>query len=157
MEHKFGAKPIVIGVIFVILVSAIFVIFSSILGMKTKIVIGDSSFQARIVSDENDRNKILLGGLDTGGENILFAFPSDGVYSVSMKNVSKPIDILWLDKTKKIVHIVKNTDTEVGTVTTYKSKSDARFIVELPSGSVDSNNITINQVANFKINMEDVK
>lgn len=157
MEHKLSVKPLVFGALGIVLASAVFVIFLTFIGESTKVVIGYNNFNVRIISSEIERSKIVLGGLEiSGDEKLLLAFPSDGIYSVTMKNVAKPIDILWLNSAKKIIHIQTTSDSEIGRNITYKSITPARYIIELPSGSVKDSEIKVNQTADFSINPKDV-
>src|SRR6185295_13902305 len=39
---------------------------------------------------------------------MLFTFPEEQEWSFWMKNTRMPLDIIWLDKTKKIVHVERN-------------------------------------------------
>lgn len=158
MEHKFGAKPIIFTVIAFIVAAAIYFIFTSVLATQTKLLIGSGTYDARVLQNNPDRQRAFSGGFEIGvNQALLLAFPTDGEHSISMKSVSTPIDIVWLDGDKKVVYIVKNTSKKILSQTVYKPKSVARYIVELPVGSVDKDNIMINQVVSFTIKSSDIK
>jgi len=77
-------------------------------------------------------------------QGMLFVFEREGIYSFWMKNVKFPIDILWLDKTKKIVHM----DTEVPPCRrepcpTYSPLNPALFVLELKAGSVNKHQLKL--------------
>lgn len=158
MEHKFGAKPIVFGTLGLLVLASFCVVFLSIMSDRSRVVIGESSFDTYTALNETDRTKILLGGLETTGKDkALLIFPSDGIHSVPMKNIKNPIDILWLDSNKIIVRIQTTTNSEAGTNIVYKPITPVRYIIELPSGSVNNYAIKVNQVAEFNVKTEDVK
>jgi len=78
-----------------------------------------------------------------------FEYESDWAYW--MKNMKFPIDIVWLDEAKKVVHIVKNASPEYSTDKTFKPNKPAKYVLELPAGTVDSNTINLNKLSNFSV------
>lgn len=158
MEHKFGAKPIVFGALGLIVIASFYVIFTSLTSSQSRLVIGENSFNVYTALNETDRSKIFLSGSNAiDNDKLLMAFPSDGFHAISMKNIGKPIDIIWLDNNKKVIYIQTTTQSEVGRSIIYKPTSPSRFIIELPSGFVDGYMIKIGQIAEFDIKNEDVK
>ena len=69
-----------------------------------------------------------------------------------MKDMNYPIDIVWLDKDKKIVYIVKNAPPESYPYETFVPKQDARYVLELPAGTVGPKSIVIGKEAAFDEN-----
>jgi len=65
---------------------------------------------------------------------MLFVFDHPGTYSIWMKNMFFPIDVLWLDENKKVIHIVDNMSPE-SFPQTFTSESPARYILEIQSGA----------------------
>ncbi len=68
-----------------------------------------------------------------------------------------PIDIIWLDKDKKVVEIVKKASPEGGEKTVFVPKKDARYVVELPAGTADNKAIRVGRTAIFDVNLEDIR
>jgi len=63
---------------------------------------------------------------------LIFIFPSEKKVSLHMFFVFCQIDVVWLDKNKKVVQIKENL-MPFSTVT---GKTQAQYILELPKGSI---------------------
>ncbi|RLE03514.1 MAG: hypothetical protein DRJ11_04065 [Candidatus Aminicenantes bacterium] len=83
-------------------------------------------------------------------EGMLFIFEEDGLYSFWMKNMKFPLDILWLDKNKKIVHIEENVPPcQAEPCPSYTPSLPARYVLELKAGSVKSHSLQLFQQVEF--------
>ena len=71
--------------------------------------IGEISFRVEIANTDAER-MTGLSGRDalTGYDGLLFVFPESGYYTIWMKDMRFPIDIIWIDENLKVVHIDKN-------------------------------------------------
>lgn len=70
-------------------------------------------------------------------QGMLFIFDHEGIYSFWMKNMKFSIDILWLDKEKRIIHIEENVPAcPKEPCPTYSPQSPAAYVLELKAGSV---------------------
>jgi len=49
-----------------------------------------------------------------------------------MKDMKVPIDIVWLDSNKRVVHIVKESSPDDSTSITFTPLSQAKYVIELP-------------------------
>lgn len=76
---------------------------------------------------------------------LVFLFPVDDVFGIWMKNMHFSIDVLWLDKDKKVVYIEKNMNPE-SYPTVYRPKVDARYVIELNAGEADKLGANIDTV-----------
>ena len=63
-----------------------------------------------------------------------------------------PIDIIWLDKDKKVVYIVKNAPPESYPYEQFEPKEEVRYVLEVAAGTVQQKKITIGAVAQFDEN-----
>ena len=75
-------------------------------------------------------------------EGMLFYFDFEGNHSFWMKNTFIPLDIIWIDEGKNIVHIEHSAppcDTEP--CITYRSAKPAKYVLELKGGWAVNNNI----------------
>jgi uncharacterized membrane protein (UPF0127 family) len=68
-----------------------------------------------------------------------------------MKDMQFPLDIVWLSDTKQVVYIKQNADHTLGTEVTYTPTADARYVLELPAGSVADASIRLGTYAQFDI------
>lgn len=116
---------------------------------RTTLHLGDGVFRA-VVADTDVARQKGLGDTDAlaANEAMLLVFDRDEQWSIWMKDVEYPIDVIWLDSQKRVVHIVKNMPPD-SYPTSYAPKKPARYVVELAAGSVDSKSITIGTLARF--------
>ena len=67
---------------------------------------------------------------------MLFVFSEPGQWAFWMKNTTIPLDILWLDRHKKIVDLVENVPGCKGDpCLQYQPAQDASYALEIPAGS----------------------
>lgn len=76
-------------------------------------------------------------------EGMLFIFNRDGKYDIWMPNMKFSIDIIWLDSDSKVLKIVNNAQPceSIFACPAYVSPSDARYILEFKSGTVEREGI----------------
>jgi hypothetical protein len=69
---------------------------------------------------------------------MLFIFEQEGSYGFWMKNTLIPLDIIWLDKTKKVVYIKKNALPCSGDpCPVFQPQHNAFYVLEVNAGIVD--------------------
>lgn len=125
---------------------------------KTDLRLGSGIFSARIAYDEDSREKGLSGEvLINDSQALLMAFPEDGKHGIWMKGMKFAIDVVWLDRNKKVVYIVKNISPENSTNKTYMPKTVASYVLEFNAGIVERESIKIGDTAVFNISSGDVK
>jgi uncharacterized protein len=83
---------------------------------------------------------------------MLFVYDRDDKWPIVMKGMNYPIDIVWLNKDKEVVYIVKKAPPESYPYETFIPKQDSRYVIELPSGTVDRKSIKIGKAASFDEN-----
>lgn len=112
--------------------------------------IGDGVFNASVARDSQAREKGLSGTKQLGATDaLLFAFKDDGLYGVWMKDMHYPIDIVWLNQAKRVVHIEKAIQPE-SYPKTYIPKTKARYVIEFAAGTIDRKAITLGTPAYFE-------
>jgi hypothetical protein len=89
------------------------------------------------------------------GEGMLFVFEKPGRYPFWMKEMNFPIDIIWLasfedggEKKIKVAHIEKNAIPE-SFPKTFGPDADSQYILEVPAGFAEKNNLQIGDPAVF--------
>jgi len=147
-----GAVFIVSGVILVIFSFFALYVVPKMFAPPTKIYIGSGVFDTKLALDASSREKGLAGTNQLSpGEALLMVFDYESDWGIWMKDMKFPIDIIWLDETKKVVHIVKNASPEYSTNKTFKPNKPAKYVIELPAGTVDNNTINLNSLAIFQL------
>ena len=76
---------------------------------------------------------------------LIFNFGREKVVSLHMFFVFYPIDVLFLNKDNKIVEIKQNFKP----FTFYMPKNRARYIIELPAGSVERSKTRVGDKLSF--------
>ncbi|HEY4516200.1 MAG TPA: DUF192 domain-containing protein [Candidatus Paceibacterota bacterium] len=79
------------------------------------------------------------------GEAMLFVFDKPGPYSFWMKDMFFPIDIIWLDKNMKVVHIKENANPS-SYPEKFIPKSPSHFVLETQAGLVSKQGIKIDDI-----------
>jgi len=83
-------------------------------------------------------------------EGMLFVFDEDSQCSMWMKNTLIPLDILWVDRGKKIVHIEKNVPPcRSSPCPVYRSSAYVRYVLEVNAGFTDNHRINVGDTLDF--------
>jgi len=71
-------------------------------------------------------------------QGMLFVFEREGIYSFWMKNMAVYLDLIWLDKEKRIVHVEREVPPcAEEPCPTYASNVPALYVLELRAGSFE--------------------
>ncbi|MBP6979639.1 DUF192 domain-containing protein [Candidatus Curtissbacteria bacterium] len=120
---------------------------------STQVKILRLKVNADVASDANSR-AVGLGGRESLAKDagMLFVFDSEAKHSFWMKNVKFPLDIIWLDKNKKVVHFVKNAQPDTGgALDIYTPPKKAYYVLEVNGGMIDEFGLTLDNKATFEI------
>jgi uncharacterized membrane protein (UPF0127 family) len=154
MKREFGASLLVFVAIAVVFVAVYFVIIPNLPQSNTEIRVGDGIFKATVANDEESRAKGLDGtGAMQDGRATLLVYPTDDRWTVDVSNNVEPVDILWLNSSKKIVHVVKNASRDSATKI-FSPRINARYVMGMPAGTVDSKSILYDSTAIFDVTAE---
>ncbi len=108
-----------------------------------RVCAGQACFAVDVVATDDGREKGLMfrPGLQAG-TGMFFVFDREGVYSFWMKNMSFPIDILWLDKDKRVVHVEADVPACIADpCPVYTPSAQALYVLELPAGDARRHNL----------------
>lgn len=85
------------------------------------------------VTDEEKQRG--LGGREalSDGEGMLFIFDKDAIYPFWMKDMSIPIDIVWIAADGSVVYVLPNLSPSTYPAA-FASKDPARYVLELAAG-----------------------
>lgn len=149
-QHRWGNK-IIIGA-FVLLVA---VLVSQVVGAyfmpQTAVLhLGSHRFEARIADTDRSRQQGLSGTMRLpADEAMVFIFDSDGRWPIWMKDMNYSIDIVWLDNSKHVVDFALDVSPDSYPTKTFFPKNEARYVVELKSGTVKAKGIRVGDQAVF--------
>lgn len=143
---------LIIGVLLLVGAAALYVLWPQLQSHAT-VHIGDGVFTTRVAKTPKEREKGLSGTHEIRNDQaMLLVYDTDDKWPIWMKDMKYPIDIVWLDKSKKVVYIVKNAPPESYPYEKFTPKQDARYVLELPSGTVGKKKIDIGVAATFDEN-----
>lgn len=137
------------GVILILIVSAVSYIAAT-FQPKTEVQLGNGVYHLKIANTAATREKGLSGVKELQpNAGLLMIYEEDGFHQIWMKDMLIPIDIVWLDANKKVVHMVTDTSPDQSTKVIFTPRKQARYIIELQSGSIRQQNIRLGQEATF--------
>lgn len=113
------------------------------------IVFGTSTIAVDVARTPASWEKGLSGRTSLApNTGMLFIFNRPDLWAIWMKDMLFPIDIVWLDVAHRVIKVEENIAPETYPKT-YEPKTPARYILELPAGTVKSTGITVGQQAVF--------
>ena len=114
-----------------------------------KVKIAEKVINIEMVITPEEREKGLSGRENIGeNEGMLFVFENSGRHGFWMKDMMFPIDIVWLDQSKKIIFIQKNVLPSTYPEIFYPD-DNANYVLELISGFAEKNNLQIGNQVKF--------
>lgn len=118
----------------------------------TDVRLGSGVFNVQVAATDAARIQ-GLSGVDQLNANggLLMIFQSDDKWGIWMKDMKIPLDIIWMNKDKNVIYIVTNASPDLGTSKTFKPEAPARYVLEVPAGTVESAGIKIGNTAAFNI------
>ena len=110
---------------------------------------------ADIAASNEQRTKGLSvkGGL-AENEGMLFVFDTQGEQTFWMKDMKFPIDIIWIDSNKTVIHIENNLPPCSFEVLcpTYKPDEDSLYVLETVGGYAEKHHIAQGTRVEFELN-----
>ncbi|MFI5212523.1 MAG: DUF192 domain-containing protein [Candidatus Saccharimonadales bacterium] len=148
LRHDGTSWALIVLLLVIVAGATIYILWPQ-LQPHTTLRLGDGVFTANIITTPE------ASGASSGTRDLqlnqatLFVYASDAKWSVNMKDYASPLDIVWLDKDKQVVYIVKNVMVNDMNTRTFVPNENARYIVELPVGTVTQKAINIGSSAVF--------
>ncbi|HEY8886694.1 MAG TPA: DUF192 domain-containing protein [Candidatus Microsaccharimonas sp.] len=119
---------------------------------STEVRLGSGIFSIQIATTDAARIHGLSGvdHLDANG-GLLMIYQSDDRWGIWMKDMKIPLDIIWMNNEKKVIYIVTDASPDLGTSKIFKPEDPARYVLEVPAGTVKNAGIQIGSTAAFNI------
>jgi hypothetical protein len=96
------------------------------------------------ISDEERERGLMFREELNPDQGMIFVFKDEDFHFIWMKNMKISIDILWLDKEKRIVHIERNVPPcKKPPCASYSSKIPAMYVLEIKAGMADKNQLKL--------------
>lgn len=135
MQIPGWAKPIIAGLF--VIVGATILLWQMRID-DSKLLLGGTQFHTTVMKSGVELQQGLSGTSSLPADHaMVFVFPTNGKWSMWMKDMKYSIDIMWLNSDKQVVHIVKNASPASYPGTEYEPDVPSRYVIELPSGTVD--------------------
>lgn len=97
----------------------------------------NSCFSVELATTPQQQEQGLMYRQSLGKNNgMLFIFPNEGVYPFWMKNTLIPLDMIWIDKSDKVVFISENVQpckVEICPITI--PAAEATYVLEVNAGA----------------------
>ena len=104
----------------------------------------ENCFNVKVVSTVHERERGLMDYESLGeNEGMLFGFQEEGKHNFWMKNMSFPIDIIWINKNLEVVGFVENAIPCVGECSIYDSYQNSLYVLEINAGKIQELAINI--------------
>ena len=131
-------------------VLVVFLISRQTVSMGT-VVLGGVEVQVELAQTAEGQSKGLSGRETIAeGEGMLFIFEQEGRTGFWLKNVRFPLDLIWINKDKKIVDIQPNAHPcQADDCLTYYPHKDASFGLEVNAGFVARHKLRIGDRVDF--------
>ncbi len=145
MNYK---KPlfVVIATAVVFIVAILLLSFAK---YESRVVIDRSEFVVEVADSRYLQEKGLSGHSPLKpNEGMFFVFDTPSKYGFWMKDMTFPIDIIWLDSNMRIIHIENNLSPETYPKI-YSSDTPALYALELAGGRTNTLNIKIGDKVYF--------
>ncbi len=141
----------------IIILSGIIIVLFIILYFKksptkyTTVKIKDVKIRAEIADTLMKRTKgLMFRKTLSENEGMLFVFGNEDYHSFWMMNMSFPIDIIFVDKEKKVVDIVKNAQP-CKLCSSYRPKEKSMYVLEVNANFTEEHNVKIGSSLEFEL------
>lgn len=156
MEHT-EKKILNKSILVLLVVVAVFVILLLVAGKKVAPIsnfastvtkqaivnIGGQNLVAMVADSPIERARGLSGTNFLNNKNgMLFRFEEADEHGIWMKDMTIPIDIIWIDEQNRVVSIKENVSPDTYP-TVFKPDAPAKYVLEVTAGYVATNKIKI--------------
>lgn len=106
---------------------------------RRQVYFKDNSFTVEMARTRQQQEKGLMHRRDLASDaGMLFIFRDEGPKPFHMKNMYIPLDIIWMNKERRVVFIKKNAEPAVsGHAEKICPESGAMYVLELRAGTAE--------------------
>ena len=103
------------------------------------------------IDDETRATGLMFRESIAPGRGMLFIHTTVGVYPFWMKNTLIPLDMVWIDETKRIVHIKQNVPPcRADPCPSYDPVVPSRYVLELGAGQAAAHRLRVGDHLQFR-------
>jgi uncharacterized membrane protein (UPF0127 family) len=108
-----------------------------------------------MVKDEDRAMGLMFRPSLAADHGMLFVFDQPDFHGIWMKNCKFPIDILWLDAARKVVHLAESVPPcKREPCPVYTPMSTASYVVELSAGQARREKAIVGSTVKFELPAE---
>jgi uncharacterized membrane protein (UPF0127 family) len=116
---------------------------------RQDIHIGHQTYHVRVATTLSAQARGLSGEYNMpSDEGMLFIFHQLGPQCMWMKDMQLPLDMLWLDRDKTVVHVERDV-TPDSYPQNFCSPKPAQFVVELNAGEINRSGVSVGRQITF--------
>lgn len=117
-----------------------------------QVCLKDRCYHVEIATEEPQRSRGLQFRESLGKDaGMLFVFREEGIYPFWMKDTLIPLDIIWLDESRKVVDMAPDVPPCRATpCPVYTPRKQAAYVLELNAGQVRNLEIKPGDTAEFR-------
>lgn len=158
IKKEFGVGLIIASVCLMIFAAAALFLLPGILKPTVDVSVGNGIFKSRLAKTSTERVDVMSEANGMSGSNaILLAYPSSGKWPVDISGVKDLVDVVWMDNDKKVTSIYRNASNATIKSGRLTASAMVRYVMILPSGSINMMAIGTNRTATFQINIDEIK
>lgn len=118
------------------------------------IVVLPDGHQVRVEIAANDETRtqgLMFRDRVPPGTGMLFLFPQTGHYPFWMKNTFVPLDMIWIDEGRRVVHVHADVPPcKADPCPSYPPDAQARYVLELGAGEAGKHLLTTGTTLTFE-------
>ncbi|MDO4773649.1 MAG: DUF192 domain-containing protein [Candidatus Saccharibacteria bacterium] len=116
------------------------------------VMIGRATLSAEVADNDDTRRRGLAGREKIADHAaMLFVFDRDDSWKIWMKDMKMPIDVVWLDAKKTVVHVEHNVQPDAEPYREYQPPKPARYVLETAAGVAKDKGIREGVQASFEV------
>ncbi len=105
-----------------------------------------------MISDEDRQMGLMFRPSLPADRGMLFAFGELGFHGIWMKNCRFPIDIVWLDERKRVVHLAESVPAcRADPCPSYEPLRKAAYVIELNAGQARREKVAVGTSVAFEL------
>ncbi len=106
---------------------------------------------AELAQTREERSQGLMHREHLEG-GMLFVFESEGTHSFWMKNTLIPLDMIWIGKDMRVVHIEHAVPCTTESCRSYTPSAPALYVLETNAGFAEKNGIRVGDITTIDYN-----
>jgi len=101
--------------------------------------------------DENRTQGLMYRDHLADDRGMIFVFPEVGEYSFWMKNTIIPLDMIWIDEARKVVHVTHDVPPcQADPCPSYPPNAKAKYVLEVAAGVAAKHHVADGDLLKFE-------